>query len=262
MSHPSHFGLFPPSVPRIAVPNPHSKKPSLSKGLAIAEHMPMPAQPAAVVIQINGAVPQEQEKDVHSRSSSAEAEHATVPASPIDGNRSHQLQQVPPTPPPSQQNFSRPTLSVTPNLPPAPPPRPMSNSMVKGQYGLAEPTSPIVPMRSMFPTYNPSLPLARQSYHPQRTTSLPRQLYKRDEYKPRASTPSQLDDATGGLRTAPASVIDFPRDMPRAQRFSSLRDLPKLWEATNGQEPSAVHESFDLQMARYAILDLMLPTQC
>jgi hypothetical protein len=262
MSHPSHFGLFPPTVPRIAVPNPHSKKPSLSRGFASAEHMPMPAQPAAVVIQINGTVTQEQEKDVHSRSSSAEAEHATVPASPIDGNRSHQLQRVPSTPPAFKQNFSRPTLSVTPNLPPAPPPRAMSTSMVKGQYGSAEPGSPVVPMRSMFPTYNPSLPLGRQSYHPQRTTSLPRQLFQRDEYKPRSSTPSQLDDATGGLRTAPASVIDFPRDMPRAQRYSSLRDLPKLWEATNGQEPSAVHESFDLQMARYAVFDPAMLTQC
>lgn len=246
----SHFGLFPPSVPRIAVPNPHSKKPSLSRGIVVADHMPMPAQPAAVVIQINGAV--QQEKDVHSRSSSADVEHATVPASPIDGDRSHQIQRVPSTPPAYQPNFSRPTLTVTPNLLPAPPPRPMSASLVKGQHGSAEPTSPVVPMRSMFPTYNPSLPLGRQSYYPQRTTSLPRQLYQRDEYKPRASTPSQLDDATGGLRTAPASIIDFPRDMPRAQRFSSLRDLPKLWEATNGQEPSAVHESFDLQMSRYA----------
>lgn len=251
MSHPSHFGLFPPTVPRIALPNPHSKKPSLSRALVIAEHSPRPALPEAVVIQINGVVPQE--RDVHSRSSSADVEHATFPSSPIDGIRLHELQHVASTPPAYQQNFSRPTLTVLPNLLPAPPPRPMSATMANGQQGSAEPTSPVVPIRSIFPTYNPSLPLAKQSYHPQRTTSLPRQLYQRDEYRTRASTPSQLDDATGGLRTAPASIVDFPRDLPRAVKFSNARELPKLWEATNGQDPSVVHDSFDLQMARYAV---------
>ena len=254
MSNPTQFGLFPSSVPRIAVPNPHRKKPSLSRGLTIAERLNKPAHTEAVLIRVNGGatpVSQAQEKDAHSRNSSAEVEHPTLPSSPIDGNTSQQLSRVPPTPPATQQNFSRPTLNVTPNLPPAPPPRSMSASVVEGHPSTADPSSPIIPMRSMFPTYNPSLPLARQSYYPQRTTSLPRTLFQREEYRQRAATPSHVDVAVGGLKTAPASVVDFPfRDMPRTPRFSSYRELPKLWEATNGQEASAAQDSFDLEMAR------------
>jgi hypothetical protein len=245
MSSNTHFGLFPPSVPRIALPNPHIKKPSLSRGMTIAERLTKPAHTESVVIQINGDdLPQSQ--DVHSRSSSAEVEGATLPASPIDGNTSHQGL------PAQQQNFSRPSLTVSPNLPP-PPPRPVSTQTVDGQ-GPPDLISPVVPMRSMFPTYNPSLPLGRQSYYPQRTTSLPRQLLQRQDYKTRSSTPSQFDEAVDGPKTAPSSIIDFPREMPRGNRYTTYRELPKLWEATNGQEPESVHESFDLEMARYVIL--------
>jgi hypothetical protein len=113
--------------------------------------------------------------------------------------------------------------------------------------------SPIVPMRSMFPTYNPSLPLNQQPYYPQRRTSLQGQSASRQEYSPRLASPSQLDEVLGGAKTAPSSILDFPMDdvaIPKPQ-FSSAQELDRLWEATNGQEPDAVLPGFDLQMSRY-----------
>lgn len=113
--------------------------------------------------------------------------------------------------------------------------------------------SPVVPMRSMFPTYNPSIPLSQQPYYPQRVTSLQGQVASREEYSPHLVSPSHMDEVLGGVKTAPSSVLDFPMDdfNVKVPRFSSPQELDKLWEATNGQEPDEGLSSFDLQMSRY-----------
>jgi hypothetical protein len=123
-----------------------------------------------------------------------------------------------------------------------------------------EPHESPVQMRSMFPTYNPSLPLSRQMYFPPRGASppnLPTQVVQRGEYSPSATSPSQLDHALGGPKTAPASVIDFPLDTldPMPQAFSSPEDLERLWIAANGQDDGQGSQltlgmSFNLEMTR------------
>lgn len=74
----------------------------------------------------------------------------------------------------------------------------------------------------------------------------------RDEYSPRVVSPSPSDALTGGPKTAPSSVIDFPTDnvdLPQKD-VSSLDDLGHLWKATNGEGPNMPVESFTLEMSR------------
>lgn len=155
------------------------------------------------------------------------------------------------------------TSSVRSSLPPPPPPPPVSSCSVlptlvesHSTPSQSQPNSPIVPMRSMFPTYNPNLPLSQQQYYPQRQTSLRGQAASREEYSPRLASPSQLDEVLGGAKTAPSSVLDFPMDdlAIKATQFSSNQELDRLWKATNGQEPDAALQAFDLQMSRWAFL--------
>jgi hypothetical protein len=127
----------------------------------------------------------------------------------------------------------------------------------------SEPHSSPVRMRSMFPTYNPNLPLSQQRYYPPRGASppnLPSQVVQRGEYSPSALSPSQLDKALGGPKTAPASVIDFPLDtlVPLPPAFSTSEDLERLWITANGQDDGQGSQltlgmTFNLEMARYDI---------
>jgi hypothetical protein len=121
------------------------------------------------------------------------------------------------------------------------------------------PSSPILPMRSIFPTYNPSIPLSQQPYYPQREATLQGRIASRQDYSPNLASPSQLDEVLGGAKTAPSSVINFPMDDGAIQvpRFSSPQDLDRLWEATNGQDADAVSSGFDLQMSRYVSFSKM-----
>lgn len=145
------------------------------------------------------------------------------------------------------------------SLPGFPPPAPISvcsasPTLVTGNGSPLQPApkSPIVPMRSMFPTYNPNLPLSQQPYYPQREASLQGQVVSREEYSPHLTSPSQLDEVLGGVKTAPSSVLEFPMEdvALKAPRFSSAQELDRLWEATNGQDAEAAPSGFDLQMSR------------
>ncbi|KAL9108337.1 MAG: hypothetical protein Q9227_006936 [Pyrenula ochraceoflavens] len=113
---------------------------------------------------------------------------------------------------------------------------------------------PALPMRSMFPQYDFNRKPDEQQYFPQRPVNpqVRREAVTRDEYSPRVVSPSFSDAFTGGPRTAPASVVDFPVDefaSPDVE-ISSLHDLDTLWKATNGQGPDLPVESFTLQIVR------------
>ena len=114
----------------------------------------------------------------------------------------------------------------------------------------------------MFPPYNPNLPLDQQAYYPQREASSQGQVISREEYSPRVTSPSQLDEVLGGAKTAPSSVLDFSMDdaAVKVPKFSAAQELDNLWEATNGQEPDAVMLGFDLQMSRYLFSSWKLQT--
>jgi hypothetical protein len=116
------------------------------------------------------------------------------------------------------------------------------------------PQSPVIAMRSMFPRFDPNLPLKEQQYQPHRTgsTHLPRKAVSREEYSPSVSSPSNRDNALGGPKSVPASVLNFPSDAmaPPPAQFSSAEELERLWDATNGQDSHAFLGLFNLRMGK------------
>src|SRR5256885_13775123 len=157
---------------------------------------------------------------IRSRSISPEMERETVPSSPIDGHGS------PPIAIPQPAGATHPS-----------PPEGDRSTLIDPSR-----TSPVVPIRSMFPTYNPSLGLNQQQYYPQPVAELLRGNVSQQEYNPSRS-PSRMDEALGGPRTAPASIVDFPSDVlsVKEPKLSSVRELEKLWTASNGAyDPDAM----------------------
>jgi hypothetical protein len=229
----SHFQLFPAPVPKIKANAPQSdlvvnfsRKTDPSPTESVVKS-PNAESVATKIIER----PQQQPEAYYngeggSRSPSPEMEHETVPASPIDGHK-----------PPS--------LTI-------PPPAKLEKPPLPQRDHDPSPTSPVVPIRSMFPTYNPSIRLSQQHYFPQRATDIQRENVSREDYIPSRS-PSRLDEALGP-RTAPASIVDFPTDIfaRREPTFSSVPELEKLWAATNGgHDPETMAGDFDLRMSRY-----------
>lgn len=240
-----HFQLFPSAVPSITVNPPrynHRVKTFTKTNPSPVESVVRSPNTESVIIKIVEQPDENLMADLadepRSRSPSPEHEQETVPASPIDGHNGH-----------NGHNGHRPSPITI------PPPTHVSQPSSAKPYSPARetsPTSPIVPMRSMFPTYNPSVPLAHQQYFPQRVTDIQRQNISREDYSPSVSSPSRMDSALGGPRTAPASMVDFPADVLalREPQFSTVPQLEKLWAATNGQEPDIVAGDFDLRMSR------------
>lgn len=232
------FQLFPPAAPKVKINPPQSDHVvnfSRKTDPSSTESLIRSPNTESVVIRIIEDPEQDPEayyeQDLRSRSASPEMEHETVPASPIDG---HRLSLINIPPPPQVEN-------------PAPPPGD------RATYIDPSPTSPVVPIRSMFPTYNPSLRLSQQQYYPQRVAELLRENVSRDDYIPSRSS-SRLDEVFGGPKTAPASIVNFPLDAlaVKEPRFSSVAELEKLWAATNGgHDPETLVGDFDLRMSRY-----------
>lgn len=250
MANSQPFSLFPQSVPTVAVPNPKRRQPSLHKihtlhtmgghGLKassgdgsrmdVGSEHPLPTVPTSYSVS-------------HSRTPSDEIGMAVTTISPIDGS----------TPSPSfpkdlKQGIGGNTTSPDPGSI-------GSSTLVQGQQVQSSPKSPIVPIRSMFPVYNPAAPLNRQPYHPQRPvpahlSNIPRNTISRNSYRNTISSPI---DSVVGVRTAPASVLNFPSDLfsLNEHQFSSYRDLEILWAATHGTEPTGSTKTFDLEMSRY-----------
>jgi hypothetical protein len=231
------FQLFPPDVPKVktnVAPPEHVVNFSRKTDPSSTESLVKSPNAESVVIRIIEDPEQEPEAyyglDSGSRSQFLEMEHETVPASPIDGHR------------PSPINIPPPARVEN----PAPPPGD------RATYIDPSPTSAVVPIRSMFPTYNPSLRLSQQQYYPQRVAELLRENVSRDDYIPSRS-PSRLDEALGGPKSAPASIVNFPLDVlaVKEPQFSSVTQLEKLWAATNGaHDPETIIGDFDLRMSR------------
>ncbi|KAK5954181.1 hypothetical protein OHC33_004754 [Knufia fluminis] len=217
-------------VPRIALPNPHIRKPSLSAVVAQQDTVRNNSQE-------RGPVPSIPTEHQHKRSGSSEMEigQAVTSYSPIDATY---------TP-----------LSATKKYTPPPPPRskhssPQTSSDSGYHSGGADSARSPVAYRSMFPTYDPSKSLNQQNYYPQRPVaaqmhSSPGRLY-RPSYTPSLMTP--IDRALGPP-SAPPSVFNFPLDT-LTPRLSTARELLELWEATHGMEPSPKIRSYDLELAR------------
>ncbi|QKX62986.1 uncharacterized protein TRUGW13939_10154 [Talaromyces rugulosus] len=143
---------------------------------------------------------------------------------------------------PSRQGTS-PSLSQGQTL------RPANN-----QQRRASPVSPGMPIRSMFPQYDPNLPLNEQPYFPQtgnadKTTGPSGSGSGRPENT--MAVPQAEVDVLLGPKTVPASVLNFPSDelSPRMQ-YSTAEDLLTLWESANGQQLQESLGTFNLRAER------------
>lgn len=256
-------------VPKIAAPNPHVRQPSLHTVKTLYgeqdEHEPLPS--GVSLKKMDEHFPKIENKSAaaasdfyrQTRQKSRSPSLDTFPIgtavskfSPIDGA----------TPSPSVSKAPKGLTSMT-SLPPPPAPsirstshsieprsdRSGSATLVQATSTAAAVPSPVVPIRSMFPTYNPTVPLSQQSYYPQRPSAarLSRNISSDDRRYSQLTVDREL-----GVRTAPASVVNFPTDAMSISepQFSSHRELEKLWDASHGAEPSRLIKSFDLEMSR------------
>lgn len=116
------------------------------------------------------------------------------------------------------------------------------------------PVSPGKPINSMFPQYNPNLPLNKQAYFPQNrnsdNTSQESTSSSSGAYREPPVPPTEVDAALGP-KTVPASVFNFPSGAlsPRVQ-YSTAEDLVTLWESANGQELRETLGTFNLRAER------------
>jgi hypothetical protein len=91
-------------------------------------------------------------------------------------------------------------------------------------------------MQSIFPRYDPTVPLNQQRYFPQRQAphDLPREVISRAEYLPNVTTP-----------------VEDPQADPASVQFASAKDLARLWEATKGEEPQTDLGTFRMGVTRW-----------
>ncbi|PGG98937.1 hypothetical protein GX51_06520 [Blastomyces parvus] len=104
------------------------------------------------------------------------------------------------------------------------------------------PTSPVMPMRSIFPRFDPSLPLNQQRYYPQRSTpnDLPREVISRSDYSPSVTSPQSAFPRTMRESTQLATAVNL----------SSSEQLTRLWEAANGEGPQPELGTFYLRLSK------------
>ncbi|KAE8356508.1 hypothetical protein BDV28DRAFT_145025 [Aspergillus coremiiformis] len=107
--------------------------------------------------------------------------------------------------------------------------------------------SPVIPMGSIFPRYNPDVSLSQQQYYSQLSTNARTHRPRDLSFTP----PPEIDHALGP-KTVPASVINFPAGIldQVELRYSSITELKNLWEAANGQRPQDLAGTFNLRLAR------------
>ncbi|KAH0542829.1 hypothetical protein FGG08_002783 [Glutinoglossum americanum] len=107
------------------------------------------------------------------------------------------------------------------------------------------------PIKSMFPRYDPSLPLAQQHYHRMDRPSRVRSGESLSVNSP--SSPGVMST----ISTAPAAMMSFPTGVmgkPKP-KYSSLEELAGLWETANGQGAVDAGRTFALRMCRAGTVD-------
>ncbi|KAL3466273.1 hypothetical protein BJX64DRAFT_251256 [Aspergillus heterothallicus] len=109
--------------------------------------------------------------------------------------------------------------------------------------------SPDIPMRSMFPQFNPAAPLSQQQYSHGISNN-----FSRPRVRPSLEIQTTVPeiDRVLGPKTVPADVHDFPANAldPVEIQYSSLAQLKSLWDITNGQKLDNTTGTFNLRMER------------
>lgn len=116
--------------------------------------------------------------------------------------------------------------------------------------------SPI--MRSMFPRYDPSIPLNRQRYYAnsQMGTDATGQTYSPSVYSEqkrqtsRPSAPALVIPTSSGA----VPILQQSSNGPAVSIFSTSEQLLHLWDIANGQSQDGVEENFTVELAWYGWL--------
>jgi hypothetical protein len=226
-----------PPVPRIAMPNPHLRKPSLSTHIANEDSLRNSTFDPAFPIP---SIPREHQ---YNPSISSDIGQAVTEYSPIDS-----VSRIP-TPSSAAQKYIPRSTSKLSHASPQP------KSSDSGYLSASSPEaseSPMVPIRSMFPVYNHSLTLQHQQYLPQIPRPPPCQRFSSSSRMTSQDFPvSSLTpiDRVLGIPPAPSSMINFQLG-GAISRVSNPKELNELWEATHGMEPNPRIRSYDLELAR------------
>jgi hypothetical protein len=123
-----------------------------------------------------------------------------------------------------------------------------SKSHSNGGPSNGGPSSEEPMIRSIFPRYNPEIPLERQPYFPTQAspTHIPRAFISKAPYSP------GIESVISGPLSAPASVSQFPKgvqEVPKLVEPATTEELKELWKVTNGWRVSQSEgRSFCLKM--------------
>lgn len=161
---------------------------------------------------------------------------------------------------PQSNNAVSPLDKELPPPPPQHPVKPDDPPAASGSHGDSLPGPPKSPVafRSMFPVYNHALPLSKQNYYPQRASvyNASREAISGDQCSHIQSRPSNIDNAPGGAKTVPASIVKFPTDVPdpRETEYSSTKELEQLWEAADGRGQIMSLPLLNLKLSKYVFV--------
>lgn len=106
---------------------------------------------------------------------------------------------------------------------------------MSGRTAMRSPVSPeeFIPMQSMFPQYNPNVPLRDQEYRPTRDVAAPSQLPMEKISRPPYSPPPEAKGPAG------------------MQFITPVSEMYQLWNSANGQPNSPMGpQTFSMQMNR------------
>lgn len=205
--------------------------------------MPTSSEPRGVVIAIEETVPAEFVRSAPSKAYESASKPLSSMLSDVAPEESHHKPSTPP-------NRLPPPLSVS--VPPAAeksPPRSHTSSPIlvrSNSIGSAAGDSPV--MRSMFPRYDPKIPLAKQHYYPNHEIHRMPADAKLKVARPSAwsvSVPTQVD-------TLSPSPVHDSKNSELALAISTPEELLDLWSVANGQGSQEAAETYTLKLSWYA----------
>lgn len=111
--------------------------------------------------------------------------------------------------------------------------------------------SPVVPIKSMFPQFNPNVPLSQEQYNSDISNNFSRPRHRPARLRLDITPAPEIDRALGP-NTVPADVHDFPGSIlsPVGIQYSDPEQLKALWETANGQKTDSLSKAFNLRIER------------
>ena len=225
--------------------------------------MVKPPDPVSqVVVQVTEARPSTSDS---SRKSSDEGERKIRPRRPTitipnkgrghvaDETKSDPMPPPPPPPPPAIQHPPR-SSSRSPSDIPLPQSRNVTPTPISGQSRqVVSPQLEETPVhRSVFPVFNPGIPLSQQPYQPN-PALVPALTRLREVAAPSQQHTVKHQD----LATATAQVADGVKESPlrrsesikRPNGYSRPEELPALWALANGQAADDALDAYVLELS-------------